>query len=59
MEPVSLMLFALVYIALQASVILRFEGRWLSAAILPVPILCLLLVASVVAGSWKHNGPAL
>lgn len=56
MDPVGLVVFAASYIALQSVSIFYLQGRWLRAAILPVPVLCLMLVFSVSAGLFGVNG---
>ena len=59
MDPFHLMSFALGYVALQAVVMMRFEGAWLRAAILPVPVMCAMLVVSVSLGLFGVQGADL
>lgn len=56
MDALYLIGFALGYVALQALALLRFEGLWLRAAILSVPLLCALLVSSVSLGLFGIVG---
>jgi len=56
MDPFGLVLMAALYVALQSVAILRLEGVWLGAAVLPVPVLCALLVISVSLGLFGVNG---
>jgi len=56
MDPFGLVMLASVYVAFQAFAIMRLEGVWLRAAVLPVPVLCALLIASVSLGLFGVNG---
>ncbi len=56
MDPVGLIMFALSYVVLQSSAIIYLRGRWLWAAVFPVPVLCVILVLSVSAGLFGVNG---
>ncbi len=50
MDPFVLASVALVYVSLQGAALARFTGPWRVAAIVPVPALCALVIASVIGG---------
>ena len=56
MDPIVLASVALVYVLLQGVALARFSGPWRVAAILPVPALCGMLIASVIGGLFGIGG---
>lgn len=52
MDALSVALFALVYVVLQAVLLVRLAGIWRVATALPAPFLLLLLAFSMVGGAF-------
>ncbi len=50
MEPLEMASVALLYVVLQGAALLSFTGKWRFAAILPVPVLVILMLFAVTGG---------